>query len=148
MAYYKYNSIYKQTKGGLTENGLWKTFSKFIRLRDTNYKGYCLCISCSTIKNWQEMDAGHFIPVGSCYGLKYNEDNAHAQCTSCNRYKSGNLIDYRIRLVDKIGEEKVKKLELIYSMKKPCKKYNQNELKLLNNEYKKKIEALLKEKCL
>jgi len=29
----------------------------------------------------------------------------------CNRYNSGNAVDYRIRLIDKIGVDRVERLE-------------------------------------
>lgn len=82
-----------------SEKSVWDLFSKFIRGRDANWQGYCSCISCGTAKNWKQIDAGHFISQGSDYALKFNELNVNAQCTSCNQYKSGNLIEYRHTLL-------------------------------------------------
>lgn len=123
-----------------SEKSLWVIFSKYIRARDADDNGYCRCISCCLTENWKKMDAGHYIAQGSSYALKYNENNVNAQCTSCNKFKSGNLINYRIGLVNKIGEKAVKNLEAIYQMKKISKKLNQLELnelyKLYNNKFK------------
>jgi hypothetical protein len=131
-----------------TEKTLWDMFSKFIRARDANYQGYVSCISCSTVKNWKQMDAGHFVPVGSDRALKYNEINVNGQCTSCNHFKSGNIIQYRPGLIYKYGEQKVKDLETSHYFKTTKKKLNQISINILYDLYKKKFEQLNKEKCL
>jgi len=92
------------------------------------------------------MDAGHYVAVGSNGGLKYNEKNVNAQCTSCNRHKSGNLIDYRFGLINKIGEKAVKNLEAIYQMKTISKKLSQIEIDLLYKEYSQKVKDLMRNK--
>jgi len=130
------------------EDAVWKMFSKMIRARDANWQGYCKCISCSTVKNWKEMEAGHFIPRGSDSALKYNELNVNSQCNSCNVYRSGNLIEYRRGLVDKVGEDKVKKLEQSHYFKTTKKKPNQLELNVMYETYKKEFKQLEKDKCL
>lgn len=135
-------------KKNYTEANLWSIFSKFIRARDASWQGYCRCISCSTTKKWKEMDAGHFIPVGSDRALKYNEKNVNAQCRGCNNYKSGNLIEYRIGLIKKYGENEVKKLELSHEFKTTHKKLNQLEINELHKFYKQKFAELEDQKCL
>ncbi len=131
-----------------SEKNLWDMFSKFTRARDANWEGYCKCISCSTIKNWKEMDAGHYIAVGVDRALKYNEINVNAQCTSCNQYKNGNLINYRQGLINKYGEEKVKFLENSHYFKTTKKKLNQLEINALFKYFKEQFKKLEKEKCL
>lgn len=79
------------------------TYNKFIRNRDEELP----CISCTK----QLQHAGHFIPVGVSSLLRYHPDNTHGQCGTCNTHKHGNLIEYRINLVNKIGLEKVEWLE-------------------------------------
>ena len=130
------------------EKTLWDMFSKFIRARDASWQGYCQCISCSVIKPWKQMDAGHYIDQGSDYALKYNEMNVNAQCTSCNQYKSGNKVEYRMRLVLKYGEEKVKKLEESHYFKTTKKKLNQLEIAAFYKFYKAEFDKLAKNKCL
>jgi len=133
-----------------SEKNLWDIFSKFIRARDANWQGYCQCISCSTVKKWnQGIDAGHFIPVGSDSALKYNEMNVNAQCSyACNRMKSGNLAEYRLRLISKYGKEAVEKLEQSHYFKTTKKKLNQLEINVAYLHYKAEFEKLKKEKCL
>ena len=151
MAIRKYKPYSKRKqigkKSGVLEKTLWDNFSKFIRLRDADWRGNVKCISCSITKHWKEMDAGHYIAVGACSGLKYNENNVHAQCTSCNRFKSGNQINYRLSLVRKLGEKTVKNLESIYERKIPSKKLEQFEINELNKKYKEKANKLMQEKC-
>lgn len=88
---------------------LTKVFNAFIRARDSK-DGYFTCISSGKVLPVSQMHAGHFIP--STYtSVRWDEDNVHGQSTGDNLFKRGNLIEYRINLVAKIGEERVKALE-------------------------------------
>jgi len=49
----------------------------------------------------------------------------HKQCVSCNRFKHGNLIEYRINLVKKIG---IKKVEWLEEHRKDVKRWTREEL--------------------
>lgn len=83
---------------------------RFVRLRDCQGYGFVDCISCGRSTRAEELQAGHFIP--STYAsVRFLEENIHAQCRSCNLFKSGNLTEYRPRLVAKIGKERVEALE-------------------------------------
>ena len=57
------------------------------------------------------MDAGHYRSVGAASHLRFNEDNCHAQSKHGNQYKSGNAVDYRINLINRIGLDRVEALE-------------------------------------
>jgi len=131
-----------------TEKSLWKIFSLFIRSRDSDYRGYCKCISCNKTDNYKNFDCGHYIPKGNDLALKYNEINNNTQCSSCNVYKSGNVIEYRRGLINKYGEEIVKKLELSHQFKTTHKKLNQLEINELWKYYSKKFKELKKIKNL
>ena len=82
-------------------------FNTFIRLRDKNEP----CISCDQSPNHGQRHASHYRSVGACSVLRFNEDNVSASCAQCNSMKSGNITEYRIRLVKKIGATKVDWLE-------------------------------------
>jgi len=91
-------------------------FNAFIRERDKNLP----CISCDALAGTYKLTAGHFYPTTYQY-LRFNEDNVHGQCWfNCNKNKHGNVNEYRIRLIEKIGikrveqldEDRVKKLDL------------------------------------
>lgn len=81
-------------------------FNKFIRLRDHHEP----CISCGRHHQGQ-YHAGHYRSVGSTPELRFDERNCHKQCSVCNNYLSGNLILYRINLIQKIGLAGVESLE-------------------------------------
>lgn len=80
-------------------------FNKYIRLRDKNDP----CISCGEAN--RTFHAGHYVAVGAKYGLRFNEDNVHKQCSRCNTFLHGNLINYRKNLIKKIGVDRVEALE-------------------------------------
>ena len=85
------------------ERTAWKWFSLWVRLRDASSCGVVQCFTCSTIKPFREMQAGHYRSQGARHGLKFNEKNCEPQCVSCNMYKSGNLAIYAERLIQKHG---------------------------------------------
>ncbi len=105
-----------------------RVFNKWIRERDANEP----CISCGT-KTATSWHAGHFWAMGSNGALRYNEDNCHKQCGSCNTFKSGNLLEYRIGLVKKIGEQRVAWLD---QHRKEVKRWTREELNELLEKYK------------
>ena len=80
-------------------------FNRFIRERDKNLN----CISCGNPA--KKKNAGHYRSVGGNPELRFNELNNNLQCEYCNTYLHGNLIDYRINLIKKIGLEQVEFLE-------------------------------------
>lgn len=79
--------------------------NKFIRLRDGN-----LCISCGRVHQGQ-IHAGHYLSVGAHPALRFTEININSQCSACNNYLSGNIVNYRKGLIAKIGVGKVEWLE-------------------------------------
>jgi len=84
--------------------------NKYIRLRDRNKP----CVSCGSNpkqKHGGSFDAGHYRSRGSASHLRFNILNIHKQCVKCNRFNSGNAVDYRIELIKRIGEDNVISLE-------------------------------------
>jgi hypothetical protein len=43
--------------------------------------------------------------------LRFDLDNIHKQCAPCNEHLSGNIANYRIELVKRIGQAGVDRLE-------------------------------------
>lgn len=85
-----------------------KEFNAFIRARDFNRP----CISCGRENDGKhQRHAGHFRTVKAAPELRFHPDNCHIQCSACNNHLSGNLINYRINLLHKIGHERVEWLE-------------------------------------
>jgi hypothetical protein len=86
------------------------SINKYIRMRDHGRP----CISCGSSPEQKiggSMDAGHYRSRGSAGHLRFNVFNIHAQCVKCNRFGSGNAVDYRIELIKRIGFDRVERLE-------------------------------------
>jgi len=109
-------------------------FNKFIRLRDKGLN----CISCN--KPAKKENAGHYRSVGGNPELRFEELNNNLQCEYCNTYLHGNLIDYRINLIKKIGIKKVEWLE----GKHDPKHYTIEQIKGLKVMYRLKIKQIEK----
>jgi hypothetical protein len=133
----------KAAKAALKTRSQWmkeaqQAFNAFVRLRD-QLAGHA-CISSGRALDWSgnAVDAGHYRSVGSAPHLRFNEDNCHAQSKHDNQYKSGNAVDYRIGLIDRIGLERVEALEADQTPR-----HNTiDELKQIKATYKAKLRAL------
>lgn len=107
-------------------------FNKWVRLRDEGND----CISCG--KPPKKKNAGHFKSRGGFPELRFEPLNCHLQCEHCNTHLSGNLSLYRISLITKIGIDKVEWIEGPHD----AKKYTIEELKKIQELYKRKIKEL------
>ena len=108
-------------------------FNAYVRFRDQDKP----CISCGSRpadRFGGAMDAGHYRSRGAAGHLRYNLHNCHAQCKKCNRQLSGNVVEYRIHLVKRIGQDKVEALE------------NDNAPKLFTIEYLQRIKRIFLKK--
>jgi hypothetical protein len=116
--------------------------NEYVRLRDVHLP----CISCDSTPNDNDLmtgsrcDAGHYRSVGACPELRFEPLNIHRQCVKCNRNLSGNAVEYRIRLVQRIGAEKVAWLEGLHP---PCK-YTVEEIKAIKAKYRAMTKELKK----
>ncbi|WP_392567121.1 recombination protein NinG [Utexia brackfieldae] len=110
-----------------------KEFNAYIRLRDAKKP----CISCGRHHQGQ-YHAGHYKTVGAHPELRFNELNVHKQCSACNNHKSGNIVEYRINLVKKVGTEAVEWLEGNHE----AKKYTIEEIKQIKTDYRQKIKDI------
>ena len=108
-------------------------FNAWVRERDAELP----CISCGRHHAGQ-YHSGHYRTVGASPELRFEPLNAWKQCAPCNNHLSGNLINYRISLLQKIGEEKVIWLEGPHE----AKKYTIEELKAMTADYRAKTREL------
>lgn len=108
-------------------------FNKWIRLRDSGDP----CISCLRTHSGQ-YHAGHYRTVGANPELRFDERNCHKQCSACNNHLSGNIVNYRINLVNKISLGSVQGLEGHHEPKR----YTIEELKEIQELYKRKTKEL------
>lgn len=111
-----------------------RVFNQFIRLRDKDLP----CISCGRYHQGQ-YHAGHYRTVGSSPELRFCETNVHKQCSACNNHLSGNLVNYRLGLIAKIGLERVEWLE---RQDHSPLKLTVDEIKALIKRYKAKVKEL------
>ncbi|MBD2803041.1 recombination protein NinG [Xenorhabdus sp. M] len=89
-------------------------FNKYIRARDHGKE--CVSCGCELVGSHNYLtgsaiDASHYRSRGSASQLRFNVFNVHSSCTQCNRQLSGNAVEYRIRLINRIGLDRVEALE-------------------------------------
>lgn len=97
------------SKSGVRQRCL-ASFQKLRRLEEADENGMVRCISCGRVMHWSEAQGGHYIGRANRV-TELEKDNVFPQCPTCNGMLSGNPVRYRINLVRKIGEPRVKRLE-------------------------------------
>lgn len=126
---------YRAAKDKIKSRGEWAreaqaAFNAWIRYRDDKLP----CISCQRHHTGQ-YHAGHYRSVGSNPELRFEPLNVHKQCSVCNNHKSGNLTEYRINLLKRIGQEALDWLEGPHD----AKKYTIEDLRQIRDEYRFKL---------
>jgi len=104
----------------------WDLQSKVIRQKE---KG--ICFTCGAKNEWKKQQAGHFVHG---HAMDFVEENIHCQCPRCNKWLSGNLIQYAIHLEKKYGYGIVQKLK---RQSDKIKKYKVQELQDIIDKNKK-----------
>jgi len=123
---------HKEAKDKIKTRAQWlkeaqASVNKYIRLRDYGQP----CISCGRPDDGtHQRHAGHFRTVKAASAVRFNTLNIHGQCAQCNTFDSGNVVEYRKRLIYKIGSEKVEWLE------------SQNQLVQYNIDYLKRLKKI------
>ncbi|AHZ95073.1 recombination protein NinG [Pseudomonas amygdali] len=112
-----------------------QAFNEWVRHRDAALP----CVSCGR-HHQGKYDAGHYRTVGSNPALRFEPLNCHKQCVPCNQHKSGNVVEYRIELVRRIGIVNVEWLEGPHEPQK----YTVEELKALTAKYRAMTKELKK----
>lgn len=116
--------------------------NKYVRYRDNGKP----CISCGVPLQVGGIgggfDAGHFRSCGSAPHLRFYTLNIHGQCKQCNRYKGGNYSEYRIRLIDRIGQDLVDKIE----SDQRSRHYSDDDLRRIKDIFNRKARILAKSK--
>ena len=102
--------------------------NRYARIRDAKDG----CISCDKPATWPgQWHGSHFRSVGAASAVRLNLWNIHKACSVCNHHLSGNVAQYRPRLVEKIGLAKVEWLE------------SQNQLVRYDIEYLKRYKKVI-----
>ena len=109
-------------------------FNKYINLRDKGLP----CISCDKPITGR-VNASHFWNANNHHNVRFDEDNVHSSCITCNQFLSGNLLEYRTRLCSKIGQERFDELE---AKRHVTKKWTKDELKEIIKKYKDLVKGM------
>ena len=81
-----------------------KAVNRYVRARDFK-RG---CISCHLPASWPgQWHASHYRSVGAASAMRFNLWNIHKACSVCNNHKSGNIAEYRPRIVALLGADRV-----------------------------------------
>ncbi|MCC8376393.1 MULTISPECIES: recombination protein NinG [Photorhabdus] len=83
-----------------------RSVNAYIRYRDKDKP----CVSCGACES-SRWDAGHYRTTSAAPQLRFDERNIQRQCIVCNQHHSGNLVLYRIELIERIGIEAVENIE-------------------------------------
>lgn len=141
--------VKKAEKAGMSKPKLIKEldawFSRYIRLKYSDSRGYCRCISCGKVYFWKEIQNGHYMSR-RYMSTRFSEDNCRPQGVECNIFNQGAIQMYRRALIKEIGEQRVDLIEV--RARQENKNWSLFELKQLIEYYKKEVEKLLDEKNL
>ncbi|MEX5552289.1 recombination protein NinG [Pseudomonas pergaminensis] len=108
-------------------------FNAWVRERDIGLP----CVSCGRHHNGQ-WHAGHYRTVGGNPELRFEPLNVWRQCAPCNNHKSGDIVNYRLELVRRIGVEKVDWLEGPHEPRR----YTIEQLQAIKADYRAKTREL------
>jgi hypothetical protein len=86
-------------------------------------------------------DCGHYRSVGSAPHMRFVETNATGQCKRCNRYESGNHVNYRAGLIERYGIKEVERIEADNTLRK----YTKDGLREIARYYREEAKKLAKE---
>lgn len=110
-------------------------FNAWVRARDAGLP----CISCGRHHQGQ-WHAGHYRTTKAAPELRFEPLNVWKQCAPCNNHKSGDIVNYRLELVRRIGAEKVAWLDGRHE----AKRYTIDDLKEIKTKYRALVRDLKK----
>ena len=112
-------------------------FNAFVRERDLIMP----CISCHMPVNYNgQWQAGHYRTTAAAPQLRFDESNVHRQCAQCNSSKSGNVVEYRKKLIERVGLLEVERLE----NDNEVKRQTVEELQAIGKTYRERLREMRK----
>lgn len=119
-------------------------FSKYIRLRDADQAGYCMCITCESLMRWKKSHCGHF--QSRRYLItRYNEKNCSAQCVYCNTYMAGEQYKFAKAIDNKWGKGTA---DMLTKMTNEPFKLKAHDYEEIAETYKNKAKKIAEEKSI
>lgn len=111
-----------------------QVFNAYINKRDSGKP----CISCGK-RITGRVNASHYYNANNHWNVRFDENNVHSSCITCNQHLSGNLIEYGIRLEKLIGSDE---FAILREDAYKTRKFTIDELKGIIAEYKRKLKEL------
>lgn len=118
-------------------------FSRYMRLKHSENQ-LCTCYTCGRELGIRQVDNGHYEKRGH-QATRYHENNCRPQCKTCNgnTAHNGRQVDFRINLVNEIGEDEVLKIEALAktSIKTSSKYFREiaNKYRIMTNNIQKEL---------
>jgi len=107
----------------LLKKQLWAITSKIVRSKSAK------CFTCDKpLPKFSDRQAAHFWTNGGHPATRYDFRNLRVCCVGCNTFKSGNLAEYSVRLLQELGEPEFNRLA---SLARTEKKWSREELEKL-----------------
>lgn len=88
-----------------------KWFSLYIRLRDSDSSGNCICVTCGKYNHYKKQQAGHF-QSRRHYSTRWDKENVQIQCYGCNVGNQGEQFKFAKWLDDNYESGKAEELEV------------------------------------
>ena len=121
-----------------------QVFSRYIRTRVADERGFSPCFTSGIVKHWTEMDAGHFMSR-ACMSTRWNVKNVQCQSKRDNAFRGGEQYKFGQELDKKYGEGTAQEL---YHLSKTTKKFGVHELREMIEVFKVECERINEEKGL
>tara|TARA_R110000868_G_scaffold48541_5_gene157458 strand:+ start:555 stop:986 length:432 start_codon:yes stop_codon:yes gene_type:complete len=108
---------------------------RLVRLKAADDDGFCRCITCGKIRQWNDgMQGAHFFSRGRL-STKLTIENCHPACAGCNKFvhhTTSGILEYRRYMIDMIGEDGLDELE---AQSRLTKKFTHDELDDIRADY-------------
>lgn len=116
----------------------WSAFSLYIRLKYSDWRENCTCVTCGKTQHYKKQQAGHFVQ-GRRNAVLFDERNVHPQCYGCNICKSGNLYQYGKFMEKTYGQDVIDEL---FKLNDTTVKYTIQDYEEMTKEFKEKTNKL------
>lgn len=121
----------KKVKLSTVKKKAWDIFSKYIRLSNADENGMVQCYTCTTVKHWKQMQAGHGIG-GRGNAVLFLEKIVKPQCVGCNMFAHGRYAVFTRKLIDELG---IKEYDSIVSQSNVPIKYSAEQYQEIYDKY-------------
>ena len=85
-------------------------FSRWVRFSAADSRGMVKCFTCDYIEFVKKLQNGHYVPRQHVM-TRFLPDNCRPQCFICNMRYGGRPQEFRERLIEELGEERVVEVE-------------------------------------